>query len=371
MHKIPVITIDLRQPPHERWQRISIKLRKAACTLAGRAAKEIADERLRTLAEAVMDAATVLRNPYRADMAAWASLTGMPRRRVIVSNMAYELNQLAHIGIDAYGKYGPVIKGWWQNARDTYETIRNRAHCCTAGAAWYPGCGMTHVRAMDWNLPGLGRHSVIWRFIGASAGEYFNIGWPGYVGMISGMAPGRFSASINQAFPFCAPSLQWPPSHLLRYVFENAVDYDDAMAMLEGTPVCVPAFVMLVGVSKGQAAIVELTPRGNRVHPMTRNRPIAIANNYLSGDWRLKFGESDTTIAPHQKGAYDENRRNRMLTELNRRKPITIEKALNIVQGTDWLDNESTVQTMAFLPATGQCLVIGQEDQEPVAIGGL
>jgi hypothetical protein len=31
------------------------------------------------------------------------------------------------------------------------------------------------------------------------AGEYHNITWPGYVGILTASAPGRFAAAINQA----------------------------------------------------------------------------------------------------------------------------------------------------------------------------
>jgi hypothetical protein len=127
------------------------------------------------------------------------------------------------------------------------------------------------------------QHTVIWHFQGAPAGDYYNIGWPGYVGMISGMAPGRFSATLNQAFPLGIPNLQWPPSHLLRHVFECASDYDEAIAILEAAKVCFPAFIMLVGTKAGQAAIVELTTQGNRVHAMQQRKPIAIGNDYLTG----------------------------------------------------------------------------------------
>lgn len=371
MHKIPVIKIDLTLPAAKRWHHVPIKLKKAACTLANRAADEISDPRVRALAEALIDAATAGRNPYRDDMAAWSDLTGLKRRRVLFSNMTYELSQTAMRGDDVYAKYSPAVKAWWKNLKDRLETIKTHTHGCTAGAAWYPKLGMTHVRTLDWSLDGLGRHTVIWHFIGAAAGEYYSVGWPGYAGVLSGMAPGRFSATINQASPFSMPSLQWPPSHLLRYVCEHAADYNDALAILEATPVCFPAFVMLVGTEPGEAAVIELTPKENRIHPMHGKQPIAIANDYLTGEWRAKFGEADCSIAAHIKGPASEDRRNRMLSELKRRKPADIENALNIVQSTDWIDNESTVQIMAFLPATGQCLVIGQEDEEPVVIGGV
>ena len=373
MNTIPVINVDLTLPPEKRWQHVPVKLCKAAKTLTNRAADQVGGPRKLTLAERLMDAATAVRNPYRAEIAAWASLADLPRRRALLSNMSYELSGAGYIANETII---PSVSDWLNRVKNGVGAIRGQAKACTSGAAYYPACGMVHVRAMDWTLAGLGRHTVIWHVTGGEAGDYYNIGWPGYVGVISGMAPGRFSATINQASPFGKPSLQWPPSHLLRYVFDNAADYDDAITILEGTPVCFPAFVTLVGTQPGEAAIIELTPEENRVYPMTRKQPIAIANDYLSGDWRAKFGETDRTIKPHLKGntsgeSDSENRRNAMLAQLKTNKPDCVEGVIDIIREIEPLDNECTVQLMAFLPATGQCLVIGQEEQEPACVGGV
>src|SRR6267154_2300657 len=54
------------------------------------------------------------------------------------------------------------------------------------------------ARTLDWPFPGLGRYVEVARMRGA-AGEFFSVTWPGYVGVLSAMAPDRFGASINQA----------------------------------------------------------------------------------------------------------------------------------------------------------------------------
>ena len=352
------------------------KLFKAGATLARRTNAEISDKRLQRIAEIVLDSATAFRNPYKGEIAAWAKLIGIRRQECLTSNFSYELNQVAHWGAEKYEKVAPWVKvlgdevsRLWSKVVTDLTTVRGSALACTAGAAYYPKLGNVLVRAMDWDLEGLGRHTVIWHHTGLDVGAYHSASWPGYVGVLSGNAPGRFAATINLAFPVSAPFIKgWPPSNLLRYVFENCTDYDDALATLHGTPVCFPAFVMLVGAKPGQSAAVELTPAENRIHEMRGRKPIAIGNDYLSGDWREAFDLSSATLKPHERGGRDEQRRNRMLTELNRRRPNTIERALASLQA-DWIDNESTMQQMAFIPATGECLVIGLEDQEPVAIG--
>ena len=67
---------------------------------------------------------------------------------------------------------------------------------CTAlardedGAPWL-------ARTLDWPFPGLGRFVELVRMRGP-AGEFINVTWPGYVGVLTALAPGRFGAAINQ-----------------------------------------------------------------------------------------------------------------------------------------------------------------------------
>ena len=68
---------------------------------------------------------------------------------------------------------------------------------CTATARDEDGVPWL-ARTLDWPFPGLGRHLEIARMRGA-AGEFINVTWPGYAGVLTASAPGRFAAAINQA----------------------------------------------------------------------------------------------------------------------------------------------------------------------------
>ena len=134
---------------------------------------------------------------------------------------------------------------------------------CTSGAAPDPsGAGNRLLRVLDWPVDGLGRHVVVARN-DAPAGVYFDVTWPGAVGVLTAMAPGRFAAAINQA-PMIRHGLtfagDWaknriavwhsralPPAHLLRQVFCNAADYSAAREMLADTPIALPALFVLSG----------------------------------------------------------------------------------------------------------------------------
>ena len=75
---------------------------------------------------------------------------------------------------------------------------------------------------------------------GERPGEFYSVTWPGYVGTLTAMAPGRFGAAINQAplwrrtrhpwlrpYDLAANALKtWrirnmPPDQLLRQVVRN------------------------------------------------------------------------------------------------------------------------------------------------------
>jgi hypothetical protein len=55
-----------------------------------------------------------------------------------------------------------------------------------AGTTWL-------ARTLDWPFPGLGRHVEIARMRGP-AGAFDTVTWPGFVGILTGSAPGRFAA---------------------------------------------------------------------------------------------------------------------------------------------------------------------------------
>src|SRR3954466_15367746 len=51
------------------------------------------------------------------------------------------------------------------------------------------------VRTLDWPFPGLGKQVEVAHTAG-SAGDYYSVTWPGFVGVLTAMAPGRFAAAI-------------------------------------------------------------------------------------------------------------------------------------------------------------------------------
>ncbi|WP_296714923.1 carcinine hydrolase/isopenicillin-N N-acyltransferase family protein [Rhodoblastus sp.] len=145
---------------------------------------------------------------------------------------------------------------------------------CTSGAAVDSELGgATLLRTLDWPFDGLGETVVATRCEGA-AGPYLSLTWPGLVGVLTATAPGRFAAAINQP-PLpggCGRTAGWllaryrvgrskapPPTHVLRYVFDTARTFDQAVAMLRETPLCIPAIFTIVGVAPHERVVIERT----------------------------------------------------------------------------------------------------------------
>ena len=164
---------------------------------------------------------------------------------------------------------------------------------CTTGAADDPAAGgVTLSRTLDWPFDGLGQALIVVRQT-AAAGAYLSVTWPGFAGVLTGMAPGRFAAAINQPplpLPGWGRAVGWltararvrrstalPPDHLLRLVFETCADFDAAAALIRATPLCMPAIFTLAGTEPGQTLVIERTETA-AFHPAS---PIA-ANHWSS-----------------------------------------------------------------------------------------
>jgi hypothetical protein len=167
--------------------------------------------------------------------------------------------------------------------------------CTTACHVPGGGRGARLYHTLDWPFR-LGRDVVV-ACHAAPAGRYCNVTWPGYLGVLTGLAPGRFAAAINQPpmrYSFGSISLgvavdwvvnRWrvrraaalPPTHLLRQAFEQCPTYAEAKAMLATTPLCIPVIYALTGATPNEGCIIERQEHAAVVH----DAPACITNHWL------------------------------------------------------------------------------------------
>jgi len=153
------------------------------------------------------------------------------------------------------------------------------------------------LRVMDWPFPALGKNAVVALQKG-NAGDFYNLTWPGLSGVFTGTAPGRFACAINQA-PMRKHKMgfigDWiknrllmsteeglPPSHLLRQVFEQADNYDEAKRMLTTSPIALPAIFVLSGVNQGEGCIIERLENSAQVVEIGAAQQITATNHFIT-----------------------------------------------------------------------------------------
>ena len=168
---------------------------------------------------------------------------------------------------------------------------------CTCRVAPSPdGNSARLVRVLDWRTDGLGSNIIAARVAG-HAGTFVTLTWPGYTGVLQGVAPGRFSAALNQA-PMRKTIgyyyLDWAanrkrvwqmphgtPAHLLRTVFDRAENFLHAKEMLTSTPISSPAIFSLAGTEAHETCVIERQESDARVHT---GKQVA-ANHWNSIGW--------------------------------------------------------------------------------------
>jgi hypothetical protein len=281
-------------------------------------------------------------------------------------------NALARLG-------DPVVKRWMRRvspyAAEIDEVARSvkRPGIWLLHGAYLFGCtaladdtaeGPRLRRTLDWPFPGLGRLVEVVRRHG-SAGEYLNVTWPGFVGVLTAVAPGRFAAAINQApmrqrTPLYA--LLWsdyalnalfglredalPPEHLLRQAFDTCGSFDEARQVLETAPVARPVLFTLVGCRPGERVVIERD--GGAARTYRDDTTVANAWQEERLGWRPRVCGTGTPL--------DNNRRRCA--------------ALAAWTGKDTDDeawvahpvlNECTRLSVEMSPATGRLVVAGWE----------
>lgn len=210
--------------------------------------------------------------------------------------------------------------------------------------------GPIHGRNLDWwtenNL--LSSTTMIVRFKGAPAGDFTSIGWPGFNGVLSAFAPGRFTVTLNAVLSDDPFNLGIPIVYLLRQVFETAESYDEAVQMLSVTPIPCDCLLLVSGISNGQMSVIERTPSRHAIRRTTDGRI------YVTNDYQLLNPSKREITTPLQ--ATSCGRFNRISELLTTNPPKELKDCLSLLQD-ERVKMEITVQQMAFSAKRGDMLV--------------
>jgi hypothetical protein len=253
------------------------------------------------------------------------------RGRLLINASKESFGWLSRIASHLFLPLGDSLAKWWLKKTDNpykaeingmaKELAIKGVHAlnlsyewgCTSGA-YQKENEVVLVRVLDWPFPSLGECTVVAHMNG-TAGDFYNVTWPGFAGVMNGLAPNRFAASINQA-PMerhaggiisdwvhnrveFHKSEALPPAHLLRQVFETAASYDEAKELLSKTPVSVPVIYTLAGTKAGEGCVIERLENDFAVRELAQTGTAVSATNhfqtvlsYLGSYWMERSNHS-------------------------------------------------------------------------------
>ncbi len=317
--KVPTFVIDLDKEEYKRWNEVIEADIQDVIQLVEEADEgyEHVPSFLKTILGGVVSLGYKLYDGrYQGELRAWADALGRPMGDIVLMNCSYEMSH-ASAELMAFG--------------------------CTAGIRWAPKMGLVHVRNLDWPLNNIGLTTRLFEFKKGKR-SFFSVGISGYTGVLSGMLPGAYSATINWAPPNGYPKFDFGPSFLLREVFETCDTYGCAVDVLANTPLSTPVFFTVCGAKRGEACVIERT-HGEAVITEINGDVIVHGNHHVDDEF---YGNnSDEKILESSIERVEALEKALMKTSVNNIEEIA--KCLDI----DLVLNDDTCQQMAFCPETG------------------
>jgi hypothetical protein len=170
------------------------------------------------------------------------------------------------------------------------------AFACTAIATQTP-TGPIHARNLDWFTEGgiLATSTIIVDFHGAPAGAFTLVTWPGFVGALSAVAPGRFAVTLNfvtSGEPFQPGA---PLVFVLREILERASTFDAARDALLEKPLLSDALILLTGIRPDERLVIERTPSRAVTRIPDGAAPLVVTNDYRALNQRGSRGQLGQT----------------------------------------------------------------------------
>lgn len=114
--------------------------------------------------------------------------------------------------------------------------------------------------------------------------RYANAGWPGAVGVVTGLSGRGFALVLNAVVaPDEGPNpTGYPVLFHLRRVLDDAADFDQALKMLADTKLAASGLITLVGTKNEQRVVVERSPTRHALRWADGNAALVTTNDFRS-----------------------------------------------------------------------------------------
>lgn len=219
---------------------------------------------------------------------------------------------------------------------------------CTAFAVDTPE-GPLHARNLDWwtDRRMLSEHTLVCEYDGAPT-PYRSVGWPGFMGVFTGVAEGRFAVSLNAVISAEPKPLALPVTLLLRQVFDEARSYDEAVIRLADTPIASDCLLLVTGTRAGEMVVIERTSTRSALRTPA-NGLVTVTNDYRAID--DGFERPDDALAATSCKRFD-----RATYLALRSRPASFDEAFEVLMDPG-VRMDITVQSAVMHAASGACEV--------------
>eukprot|EP00300_Choanocystis_sp_HF-7_P007755 c15494_g1_i1.p1 GENE.c15494_g1_i1~~c15494_g1_i1.p1 ORF type:complete len:462 (+),score=64.04 c15494_g1_i1:53-1387(+) len=327
---VPRFRIDLDLPPAERWVEVATVYRQEFIAVKDIIEGAIREELgaklgafLQTLVTSLLSFMATLKRVFYADeLRGIAEATGVPLGSLIMLQLVYEASAM-----------------------------------CTSIVAPSPDASGAphHIRTMDWAMEFLRPLTVEFDFVRGGETVLVATSWAGYVGVLTGMRPGGWSASVNfrvtEAGSYWmnvkrALAAAWPVGFLLRAVLESESAYADALTALADSDVIAPVYFTVCGIAPGEGAILTRERRTELERWLLSERGPAVQTN-------MDFFDSDPAHS-----IMDSIARRELAADYLERHDAPSEAALWELLSRRPICNEITVYGAYMNPRTGRLRTI-------------
>lgn len=176
---------------------------------------------------------------------------------------------------------------------------------CTAFAYFSKG-QIFHARNLDWHTDNalLSRHSLIFDFHKNNKSVFKSIGWPGFIGVLSGTKTNCFSVTLNAVLSDDPPSIAYPISFLIRDVLTEEHSFQGALKRLADTPILCDCLLLLSGIKESEMVVVERSPKRSVIRDSDTNY-IVVTNDYKKAEI-VSVSSGDSILHQTSCGRYDQ-----------------------------------------------------------------
>lgn len=224
---------------------------------------------------------------------------------------------------------------------------------CTA-FAFNDEVGPVHCHCLDWELGKevLAQNTILICFKSESGEALFtSVGWPGFLGVYYGIAPQRFSITLNAVWSKEKRHAAIPLGLFLRNVFVKASDYSAALNLLEQTQLNCDGIFLISGKNANEIAIVERTPSrfATRLYD---GHPVLATNHFVDLEEGMNYpGYVVTGEEPFGIGSLERYSEVQHLFYQN--PPQTIEDCITHLNQSPFI-NDLTIHWTIFKAKTGE-----------------